>query len=195
MNTTGSSRLRLSSAFLLASTAMLPALFISAPAHADTTAPCNTDNGPDNIAGTADDGLECGEDASADGANATAVGNDADASGDFSVAVGDSAAAAADRGTAVGQFAQAGDDASDINASAFGQSAQATAAGATALGAASDATGANSTAVAQTALPLADWRKRWGKITSPSGGQRTRAIQIRSQSAHRPTQVTPMRLR
>ena len=91
------SRLPVAGALLLASTAMA----LAVPAHADTTAPCNNDSGPDGIPLNTDDGLECGTNSSADGANATAVGNNAAASGDFSVAVGDRASAAANSSTAV----------------------------------------------------------------------------------------------
>ena len=145
MNTSRLPRVRISGAFLLASSTL--AIAISSPAQADTTAPCNTGNGPDAVADTSDDTLECGENATASGGNATAVGNGSTASGSLSLAVGDSASATANNGTAVGQFAQAGDAASDTNASAFGRSAQATATGATAIGAASDAFGDNSTAI------------------------------------------------
>ena len=54
--------------------AVVGALAIAAPVHAGTSAWCVTGNGPDAVANTADDTLECGEGSKADGANATALG-------------------------------------------------------------------------------------------------------------------------
>lgn len=51
------------------------AIAIASPAYADATAPCNANAGPDGIAGNADDvpeSTECGVNATASGAGATA---------------------------------------------------------------------------------------------------------------------------
>lgn len=98
MNISATSRVRIAGALLFASTAMA----IAAPAHADSTAECNAENGTDGPANTDDDNLECGVDASATGANSTALGNDATVNGDRSVAMGDNASATGTGNTAVG---------------------------------------------------------------------------------------------
>ena len=68
-------------------------LAVPEEARADSTAECNTNNRPDATANTADDGLECGENATASGDKATALGNDTPPSNFNAVAVGEAAVA------------------------------------------------------------------------------------------------------
>ena len=53
MNISRLPRVRISGALLLASSTL--AIAMTSPAQADTTAPCNTGNGPDAVADTSDD--------------------------------------------------------------------------------------------------------------------------------------------
>src|SRR3546814_1118549 len=71
--------------------AVAAALFLPSAAHADATAQCNANAGPDGTPGTADDPsatLECGENATASGGYSTAVGPDSEATGYNSTAIG-----------------------------------------------------------------------------------------------------------
>lgn len=107
-NSSNFTHIRTASALLLSTTA----IGLTAPAQADTTPECNTNDGSDGIADTADDNLECGADSSATGENSAAIGNDALVVGDRSLAVGNDARATGDSNTAMGQGSRAGDAAS-----------------------------------------------------------------------------------
>ena len=103
--------------------------------HADATAPCNVGIGPSST--------ECGVDASATLANATALGTQAEASGASSTALGTFATATANFAGAIGYNAQA----TGISSAAFGRGTTATATGSTSVGNQANATAAEATAI------------------------------------------------